>query len=88
MLDEMERSIHDALCVVKRVLESKSVVPGGGCVEASLSIYLENLATSLVQYSYHHTIRDYLHTTAMADDFAMSCWLFIIAHLLAMYWLY
>merc|ERR1711922_31652 len=24
--DEMERSIHDALCVVKRVLESKSVV--------------------------------------------------------------
>jgi len=31
-----------------RVLESKSVVPGGGCVEAALSIYLENLATSLV----------------------------------------
>merc|ERR1712136_559606 len=24
--DEMERSVHDALCVVKRVLESKSVV--------------------------------------------------------------
>ncbi|XP_008549228.1 T-complex protein 1 subunit alpha [Microplitis demolitor] len=45
--DEMERSIHDALCVVKRVLESKSVVAGGGCVEAALSIYLENFATSL-----------------------------------------
>lgn len=45
--DEMERSIHDALCVVKRVLESKSVVPGGGAVEAALSIYLENFATSL-----------------------------------------
>ncbi|XP_038051731.1 T-complex protein 1 subunit alpha-like [Patiria miniata] len=45
--DEMERSMHDALCVVKRVLESKSVVPGGGAVEAALSIYLENLATSL-----------------------------------------
>merc|ERR1711973_862036 len=45
--DEMERSIHDALCVVKRVLESKSVVVGGGCVEAALSIYLENFATSL-----------------------------------------
>lgn len=44
----MERSIHDALCVVKRVLESKSVVAGGGCVEAALSIYLENFATSLV----------------------------------------
>ncbi|KAK0080918.1 hypothetical protein PV325_013095 [Microctonus aethiopoides] len=45
--DEMERSVHDALCVVKRVLESKSVVAGGGCVEAALSIYLENFATSL-----------------------------------------
>merc|ERR1712013_380987 len=44
--DEMERSVHDALCVVKRVLESKSVVIGGGCVEAALSIYLENFATS------------------------------------------
>ncbi|XP_042201307.1 T-complex protein 1 subunit alpha, partial [Callorhinchus milii] len=47
MCDEMERSLHDALCVVKRVLESKSLVPGGGAVEAALSIYLENYATSL-----------------------------------------
>lgn len=47
MCDEMERSMHDALCVVKRVLESKTVVPGGGAVEAALSIYLENFATSL-----------------------------------------
>jgi hypothetical protein len=28
MLDEMDRSLHDSLCVVKRVLESGSVVPG------------------------------------------------------------
>ena len=49
MVDEMERSMHDALCVVKRVLESKMVVPGGGAVEAALSIYLENFATSLVR---------------------------------------
>uniref|UniRef100_A0A2M3Z592 T-complex protein 1 subunit alpha n=1 Tax=Anopheles braziliensis TaxID=58242 RepID=A0A2M3Z592_9DIPT len=45
--DEMERSVHDALCVAKRVLEGKKVVAGGGCVEAALSIYLENFATSL-----------------------------------------
>lgn len=45
--DEMERSIHDALSVVKRVLESKSLVAGGGAVEAALSIYLENFATTL-----------------------------------------
>merc|ERR1712227_99350 len=47
MLEEVERSLHDALCAVKRALESASVVPGGGCVESALSIYLENFATSL-----------------------------------------
>lgn len=45
--DEMERSAHDALCAVKRVLEGGSLVPGGGAVEAALSIYLENFATTL-----------------------------------------
>merc|ERR1711967_108890 len=47
MLDEVERSLHDALCAIKRALESASVVPGGGCVESALSIHLENFATSL-----------------------------------------
>uniref|UniRef100_A0A060T802 T-complex protein 1 subunit alpha n=1 Tax=Blastobotrys adeninivorans TaxID=409370 RepID=A0A060T802_BLAAD len=46
-LDEMERSVHDSLSVVKRTLESGSVVPGGGAVETALNIYLENFATSL-----------------------------------------
>ncbi|QFZ26826.1 putative T-complex protein 1 subunit alpha [Clavispora lusitaniae] len=46
-LDEMERSVHDSLCVVKRTLESGSVVPGGGAVEAALNIYLENFATTV-----------------------------------------
>ena len=47
MLDETERSIHDALCAVKRVLESNTLVIGGGCVEVSTSLYLENFARSL-----------------------------------------
>ncbi|RLV94019.1 T-complex protein 1 subunit alpha [Spathaspora sp. JA1] len=46
-LDEMERSIHDSLSVVKRTLESGFVVPGGGAVETALNIYLENLATTV-----------------------------------------
>lgn len=46
-LDEMERSIHDSLSVVKRTLESGNVVPGGGCVEAALNIYLDNFATTV-----------------------------------------
>ena len=47
LLDEMERSLHDSLCAIKRTLESGSVVPGGGAVETALSIYLENFATTL-----------------------------------------
>lgn len=47
MLDEVDRALHDALCIVKRVLENRSVVPGGGAVEAGLSIYLENFASAL-----------------------------------------
>lgn len=44
MLDEMERSMHDALCVVKRCLEAGKVSPGGGCVEAALSVKLHQVA--------------------------------------------
>jgi T-complex protein 1 subunit alpha len=47
MLDETERSVHDALCAVKRVLESNKLVVGGGCVEVSTSLHLENFARSL-----------------------------------------
>lgn len=46
MLDEMDRALHDALCVVKRMLESNTLVPGGGAVEAALSVYLEDYAFS------------------------------------------
>ncbi|KAK6202447.1 chaperonin Cpn60/TCP-1 family [Scheffersomyces amazonensis] len=46
-LDEMERSLHDSLSVVKRTLESGNVVPGGGAVETALNIYLENFATTV-----------------------------------------
>lgn len=43
-LDEMERSVHDSLCAVKRTLESGSIVPGGAAVETALHIYLEEFA--------------------------------------------
>jgi T-complex protein 1 subunit alpha len=46
-LDEIERSMHDSLCVIKRVLESNQVVAGGGAVEVALSIYLEDFARTL-----------------------------------------
>lgn len=46
-LDEMERSVHDALSAIKRTLESGSIVPGGGAVETALHIYLEEFAVTV-----------------------------------------
>lgn len=46
-LDEIERSLHDSLCVIKRVLESNSLVAGGGAIEVGLSIYLDDYARTL-----------------------------------------
>ncbi|CAI7610970.1 unnamed protein product [Penicillium bialowiezense] len=46
-LDEMERSVHDSLCAIKRTLESGSIVPGGGAVETALHIYLEEFAVTV-----------------------------------------
>jgi T-complex protein 1 subunit alpha len=46
-LEEVERSMHDSLCVIKRVLESNSVVAGGGSVEVALSVYLDDFARTL-----------------------------------------
>jgi T-complex protein 1 subunit alpha len=47
MLDEMERSIHDALSAVRRTLESNMVVAGGGATEAAVSTFLESFAAAL-----------------------------------------
>lgn len=56
MLDEMERALHDTLSIIKRTLESGTVVPGGGAVETALSIYLENFATTLVRIYFVYVI--------------------------------
>jgi len=47
MLDEVERSLHDSLSVVKRVLESNKLVAGGGAVEVGLSVHLDDFALGL-----------------------------------------
>ena len=47
-LDEIDRSVHDALCAVSRALEKNAVCAGGGAVETALAIYLEDFARTLV----------------------------------------
>ncbi len=44
VLDEYERSIHDALCVVRNIVEDKLIVPGGGAIEHDLARRLTEFA--------------------------------------------
>ena len=45
-----------SLCVVKRVLESGKVVPGGGCVETAVSVRLENFAVQASARAIRRTV--------------------------------
>ena len=37
VLDEADRSFHDALCVVRALVKKRSLVPGGACVEMEVA---------------------------------------------------
>ena len=45
--EEAERSIHDALCVVRSLVKNKNMIAGGGAPETELSIKLAHYAASL-----------------------------------------
>ncbi|ABM80766.1 thermosome subunit alpha [Hyperthermus butylicus] len=47
VLDEAERSINDALHVLRNVLRKPMIVPGGGAVEVELALRLRKFAESL-----------------------------------------
>ncbi|KAI5148791.1 T-complex protein 1 subunit alpha [Enteropsectra breve] len=44
VVDEASRALNDAFQVLKRTLESRKIVPGGGAVEVALSFLLEDFA--------------------------------------------
>ncbi|CAK71887.1 unnamed protein product (macronuclear) [Paramecium tetraurelia] len=46
-LDEADRSIHDALCVVKSLVKCRGLIPGGGTPEIHLSLKLTQKANTL-----------------------------------------
>jgi len=47
VLNEAERSLHDALCVVRCLVKERSVIAGGGAPEIELSVRLNHLAQGL-----------------------------------------
>ena len=47
VVDEEERSIHDALCVVRNVIRDGHIVYGGGSIEIAIANKLQEYATTL-----------------------------------------
>jgi thermosome len=47
IVDEVERAIHDALCVVRDVVEDQKLVGGGGAPEIETAIQLRKYASTL-----------------------------------------
>ena len=48
VLDEADRSIHDALCVVRSLVKKKAIIPGGGAPEIEIARRLQEYARTLV----------------------------------------
>jgi len=47
LLDEADRSIHDALCVVRSLVKKKFLIPGGGAPEMEVAVKLKQWARTL-----------------------------------------
>ncbi|MGQ9624003.1 MAG: thermosome subunit beta [Candidatus Bathycorpusculaceae bacterium] len=47
VVDEAERSLHDALCVVRNAIEDGKIVPGGGAPEAEIAKQLRDYAVKV-----------------------------------------
>jgi thermosome len=47
VIDEAERSLHDALCVVRDAIEDAKIVAGGGAAEAEISKQLREYAVNV-----------------------------------------
>jgi len=47
VIDEAERSVHDALCVIRCLIKEKFLIPGGGAPETELAMKLSKHAESL-----------------------------------------
>ncbi|KRH93643.1 Chaperonin complex component, TCP-1 alpha subunit (CCT1) [Pseudoloma neurophilia] len=47
VIDEMERAVNDGICALRKVINTKKILPGGGAIEIALSIFLEKVARNI-----------------------------------------
>ena len=46
-MEETERSLHDAIMIVRRAIKNDAVVAGGGAIEMEVSKYLRDYSRSV-----------------------------------------
>ena len=51
VLEEAERSIHDALCVIRCLVKKPSLIPGGGAPEIEMALKLTEMSRTLTGLS-------------------------------------
>jgi len=47
VLEEADRSLHDALCVVRALVKERRLIPGGGAAETQMAVQLSKYAETL-----------------------------------------
>lgn len=47
LLEEADRSLHDALCVVRALVKKRSTIPGGACAEMEVSYQLQKYSREI-----------------------------------------
>jgi T-complex protein 1 subunit delta len=55
-LDEADRSLHDALCVIRSLVKLQYLIPGGGCPEMEVAVRLNQWART-IDGVYAHCVR-------------------------------
>src|SRR5207237_684761 len=56
---EVERSLHDAIMIVKRAIRNKTIVGGGGATEMEVSAYLHRFADQAVRNKQQAIIKSF-----------------------------
>ncbi|KXL42925.1 hypothetical protein M433DRAFT_149913 [Acidomyces richmondensis BFW] len=54
---EVERSLHDAIMIVKRAIQNQTIVAGGGACEMEVSAYLHNFADKNIPHKQQSIIK-------------------------------
>ncbi len=83
ILDEIKRSLHDALCVARNLVRDNQIVYGGGSAEISCSLAVEAAADNIVgveQYAMRAFSGDQQHCIstgllACPALYTLLCWL-------------